>query len=98
MRQTVRVEGHIYTLSFSDDGTSLQTNQGPLHVALLSNQTLASRQSIPRLVFVKDQWVGRGTENILWLPSEHRSTEFAIHNNTVAFGYNTGRVSVIELA
>jgi uncharacterized protein with WD repeat len=97
LRDTSETDGTIYTLSFSNDGTFLQTNRGPIHPSILSDHAPKFRPNISRTAFVKDQWVGRGMENILWLPSEYRPNRVAIHESTIAFGYNTGRVIVIKL-
>jgi WD40 repeat protein len=93
---TLQVESIIETLSFSDDGTVLQTNRGPLKTTLLSNNAAISRASPLPPVFVKAQWVSQGTKNILWLPSEHRPSSVAVHGSTIAFGYLSGQVLFME--
>jgi WD40 repeat protein len=95
--QTLEVD-KVRTLSFSDDGAFLQTDRGPLYTAILSNCTATSLPDLPPSVSVKDQWVSRGRESILWLPSEHRQSRAAIHGSTIALGYPSGRISFIEFA
>jgi WD40 repeat protein len=94
--QTLKADA-VRTLSFSD-GKFLQTNRGPLLTAFLSDRAPASRPNFSCYVFVKDQWISRGMENILWLPSEHRPSHVAVHGSIVGFGYRSGRVSVMEFA
>jgi WD40 repeat protein len=96
--QTIEVGGVVDTLSFSDDGTLLETNRGSLHTAILSDHAAMSGPGLPRSIFVKEQWVSWGTKNILWLPPEHRPMRVAIYGNIVAFGYESGRVSFMKFA
>jgi hypothetical protein len=39
-----------------------------------------------------------GTDNILWLPPNYRPDCVGVHGNFVAFGYDSGRVMVFEIA
>jgi WD40 repeat protein len=96
--QTLEVDGLVQTLLFSDDGTFLQTNRGSLHTAFHSDSTIISRPNLPRPVLVKEQWVSRGMENILWLPSEHRPSRVAVYGSIVGCGYPSGRVTFMEFA
>ena len=96
--QTLEVDTAVDILSFSDDGTFLQTNRGSLHTAFLSDCATVSGLNIPCSVFVKEQWVSRGREKVLWLPSDHRPRVVAVHGNIIGLGYPSGRVTVIELA
>ncbi|PMD28771.1 WD40 repeat-like protein, partial [Hyaloscypha variabilis F] len=90
--QTLEVDAVVQTLSFSNDGTFLQTERGLLYTAILSDRVAISRPDPPRCIFVKQQWVSWGMENILWLPSEHRPSHVAVHDAIVAFGYRSSRV------
>jgi WD40 repeat protein len=96
--QTLKVGAVVHTLSFSDDGTFVQTDKGPLLTAFLSGGTAISGSNIPRTIFVKTPWVSRGREDILWLPPEHRPSHVAVHGSIVGFGHPSGRVSFIEFA
>jgi WD40 repeat protein len=91
--QTLQVDVIIRTLLFSDDGTFLKTDRGPLYTAFLSDCTAIS----PSL-FVKDRWVSLGMETILWLPSEYQPSSVAVYGSTIGFGYPSGRVLFIEFA
>jgi WD40 repeat protein len=96
--QTLEVDANVLTILFSDDGIFLQTNMGPLRTTILSDRATISRPDLPRSIFVKEQWVSWGTENILWLPSEYRPIHVAVHGGIVAFGYRSGRVLFMEFA
>ena len=96
--QTLEVNGAVRTLLFSNDGTFVQTDRGPLYIAFLSDGAVVSRPNLPRSVFVKEQWVSLDMENLLWLPSNHRPSCVAVHGSIVGFGYKSGRVLVMEFA
>jgi hypothetical protein len=36
------------------------------------------------------------TENILWIPADHRPTSFAVRDNILVMGHTSGRVTFIE--
>jgi WD40 repeat protein len=96
MLQTLEVGAPIRTLSFSDNRTFLQTNRGPLYTTFHSDIAAVSRPNLPHSVFIKEQWVSWGMENILWLPSEHRPSHVAVHGSIIGFGYLSGRATFIE--
>ncbi|KAF2008755.1 hypothetical protein BU24DRAFT_359758, partial [Aaosphaeria arxii CBS 175.79] len=100
LRQTFDIHAVVYTLSFSEDGTLLQTNRGslPIPTELLPPDTATNRLPLSPSVFVKDQWVHQHTKRILWLPPDHRSSCIAVHEGIVGFGYMSGRVMLIEFA
>jgi WD40 repeat protein len=98
-QQTLEVEATIYALSFSDDGTSLQTERESLPIPPpLSGATATNSPQPQPSIFVKDEWVSRHNERILWLPPEYRPHSVAVHRGIVAFGYTSGRVAIIEFA
>jgi WD40 repeat protein len=94
--QTLEVEAVIRTLSFTIDGLCLKTDRGLLDVISLSPSTASSRSNPSSRFFVKEQWVARGMENLLWLPSEYRPRCAAVRNSLVVLGHESGRVSVLE--
>jgi len=97
--QTLEVDGIVHTLSFSDDGTHLQTNRGTLPISPLSSTSPSILyQRLSSTIFVKDQWVYNQTRPILWLPPEYRTNCVTVHRSTVGFGYMSGRVMIMELA
>jgi hypothetical protein len=97
-KQTVKVDAVVDALSFSGDGTFLQTNRGSLYTTHHSGGVAAARPSLTPSVFVGEQWVTRGKDNILWLPFERRTSHVAVYENVVAFGYRSGGVLIMELA
>jgi WD40 repeat protein len=94
--QTLKGHSGIETLSFSLDGTSLQTNRGSLQCSLLIGSDMLPEPPLSSPVFVRDQWICHGADKILWLPSDYRSQITAIHGNTIGLGYQSGRVTIIS--
>jgi WD40 repeat protein len=94
--QTLKVDAVVQMLAFSDDGTFLQTNRGLLSTICHSDSAMISRPNLPHSVFVKEQWVSRGAENILWLPLKHRPSHVATHGSIISFGYPSERVTIME--
>jgi WD40 repeat protein len=59
--QTLDVGGIVNKLSFSDDGTHLQTHRGTLPISSLSSTSPAvPHQQLPPTIFVNGQWVCTG--------------------------------------
>jgi len=90
--QTFEVDNFVQDLSFSDDGTFLQSDRGPLCSDFLSRGIVVSQPSFPPSLFLKEQWISYGVEKILWLPSEYRLSCVAIYGNIIAFSYLSDRV------
>jgi WD40 repeat protein len=96
--QTLAVGAAVHTLSFSDDGTFLQTDRGPLYTTFLSDGVAIARQNLPCSIFIKEQWVSRGMQHVLWLPPEHRPSRVAVHGSLAGLGHRSGQVSFMEFA
>jgi WD40 repeat protein len=96
--QVFAVDAVVQTLQFSADGTFLQTNRGLLPITRLSHGATISRPNpnLSRSVFVKEQWISDGKENILWIPAEYRRSDVAFYEGTVGFGHQSGRVSFMK--
>jgi WD40 repeat protein len=99
LQQTLDVDSPVYALSFSDDGTYLQTDRGSLSIPSLSSTGPAvPRQRPSSVIFIRDQWVCSRTEPILWIPPEYRSACFAVYGGSIGFGHFSGRVTIMKLA
>jgi WD40 repeat protein len=92
-----RLMGHsnIQSLSFSHDGTLLQTNKGSFRIATLSSSAMISLN--PFSMSIKDEWVSFGTGHALWLPYNYRINTVARYGSIVGLGCSSGRVLVMEL-
>ena len=96
--QTFEVGATVTTLSFSNDGASLQTDRGSLSITPhFSSRTFISQPSIPSSVFVSDPWILINNERMLWLPADYRNAESTVYGNFIGLGCPAGRVTVIEL-
>ena len=94
--QTLEVGAVIRTISFSIDRVCLQTDRGLLNSTSLLQGRVPSRPNVSGGIFVKDQWVTWGMENLLWLPSDYRPSCTAVHGNVVVVGHTSGRVTIME--
>ena len=47
--------------------------------------------------YVNSHWVKWGTENVLYLPADHRPSAVAVRQNLLVIGHVSGRISFIEL-
>jgi WD40 repeat protein len=97
---TLEVGVTVQTLSFSVDGSCLETNRGLLNIttSLLLPEASPSGPAYPRGIFVKEQWVVQGNDNLLWLPFEYRSLVVAVHGSFIAFRHVFDQVSFLEFA
>ena len=94
--QALEVGARVNRISFSETGEYLETDKG-----ILSIQTSFSNLSPPQAqsfcnIFVQGDRITRGTENLLWLPSDYRATCSAFHLNLPALGHASGQVTVIQ--
>jgi WD40 repeat protein len=95
-RQTLKVNAVIRTLLFSSDGSYLDTDRGPVDTTSSLTGAVPPQPSVLHGVFVKEQWIARGMENLLWLPPDYRATSTAVRGNTAFLGHASGRVSIFE--
>jgi WD40 repeat protein len=100
LRVALAVGTKVFEMSFSDDASSLQTNRGRLDIS--SSLEIAASAAPAREqkkldfgtnVFVKDRFIARGLEDVLWLPPEYVASCAAVHGNRVAIGHESGRVT-----
>ena len=98
VRQTLKANAPIQTLSFSDDGAFIETDGGILHTISPPPSGRLSRRGLSGGVFAKQRWVTYEMENVLWLPSEYRPVCTAAYGSVVAIGHTSGHVSILEFA
>jgi WD40 repeat protein len=96
LQQTLEVDAVIRELSFSEDGSYLETDRGQLNIQSL--YTGNSSLEICNVGYiVKDKWVARETTNIIWLPSDYQPTISAVRDGILVLGHGSGRVTFMEL-
>ncbi|KAF3031956.1 hypothetical protein E8E12_002491 [Didymella heteroderae] len=95
--RTLQVHRYINSLKFSHDLSCLITNRGTYPTLLVCNEQYTTAEPMSA-VSVKENWVLRGEENTIWLPPGHRPYSLATCRSMAVFGYETGAVSILELA
>jgi hypothetical protein len=98
--QTLEVDAVVRALSFSADESCLKTNRGLLDVTtpLLSLGVFLPRLALSRGMFIKEQWVAWGKDNLLWLPPEYRPTSVTVRWGVAILGHASGRISFLKFA
>jgi len=96
--QTFKDCGLVSRLSFSSDGSCLETDWERLDLISLLPTTKPSRLRpvISRRIFVKDEWVVHGVDHMLWLPPDYRPLCSAVLGRFVVLGCRSGHVSIFE--
>jgi WD40 repeat protein len=94
--QTLEVGATVRTLSFSISGPYLQTDRG-----LLKVKSYSPPVSLPQIdpvtnLFIKEYWITRDSEKLLWLPSEYRPICSIFRGNILVFGCSSGQVTFME--
>ena len=99
--QSLPSELDISELAFCSNGSYLETSRGILELKHLPHcQSRFPFTSNPCPLYVGEQWVKWGTENILWLPPDYRqrrSACVAVRRNILAIGHESDRVTFIEI-
>ena len=95
--QTLRADTVIRTLSFSNQDSYLETDRGTLDIGSLSPGVVSPQSKPGHHVFVKENWVVQGLENLVWLPPDYRVNGAAAHGNTVVLGHRSGRVTIFAI-
>jgi WD40 repeat protein len=94
---TLNIGHSARSLSFSNDGTSIETNEQSFPISnTFSDVAVVSQPQFQASIFVKDQWISRHTERILWLPPEYRPYVSASYKSIVCLGYSSGKICFIE--
>jgi predicted NACHT family NTPase len=94
---TIELNSFISTLSFSSDAPLLETDRGLLPLEGWEGHYqfgVLPQQPLPRFrIFLKEYWIVRNLEKLLWLPPEYRGVCSDIRGNFIALGHNDGRVT-----
>jgi WD40 repeat protein len=97
LQRTLEV-GSISSLSFSIDGSRLETNKGPIKLGITPPDPSPSILWSQSLYSLNDDksWVMWNGHNILWLPPEYRPTCEKVQDNILAMGHASGRVTIAQ--
>jgi len=69
-------------------GALLQTLEG--HTSLVTSVAFSPHGKLLPTLLVSDKWVVENRANILWLPSEYRTTVIAVWNRSLALAFHRG--------
>ncbi|KAF1972832.1 hypothetical protein BU23DRAFT_641716 [Bimuria novae-zelandiae CBS 107.79] len=94
--QTLKTGSVVQRLWFNDAGDRLWSDRGVLLTIGPINNAASPIAPPMSLLLSGEEWVCWNGRRVLWLPSEYRSSVFAVHGNTVGFGYLTGRVLMLR--
>lgn len=101
--QTLNIGRSLSNILFDTTGSFLHTEIGTFNLdvpsASLPVQSTADYRRPRRHGYglnSNNMWIMRGYENLLWLPSEYRSSASAISASTVAIGCPSGRVLIFK--
>ena len=87
----------ISSLSFSIDGSHLETNRGSIKLGITPSDPTPSilswSWSLYSLSYDKS-WVMWNGHNVLWLPPEYRPKCEKVQDNTLVMGHASGRVTI----
>lgn len=93
--ETFQNEHTVMDLSFSADGTYLQTNRGELDIGgLLEDPQRSSHSSGFRWNILGD-WLMQGSRKMLWLPPDFREGESAYRDGLFALGRDSGPITFL---
>jgi WD40 repeat protein len=87
--------GAIHSITFSADGSSIETNTGAIQLPrFLSTSDIKKSSSCS--LSVKGHWLVYNSKNLLWLPHEFRPDSVAARDNTIALVMRGDRVIMLS--
>lgn len=95
--RTLKVHDYVGSPEFSHDWSHLIINRGIYPTLLVCKEQYTTAEPMS-VVSVRRGWVLRGEENTIWLLPDHRPFHLATYRSMAVFGYDTGAVSILELA
>jgi WD40 repeat protein len=95
--QKLEVNGIVTMMSFSTNGPFLETNKGVLEVEFYT-PPVSSPQTNTITKAIREHWLTRDSENLIWLPPEYRPACSAFQNNVLVLGCSSGQVVFIEFS
>ena len=96
LQQTLKVDVVIWRLSFSKSGPYLETDRGLLRFETTCFSTLPLQSEPISDIFVKERWVARDMEHLLWLPPAYRATCSAFQGSILVLGHASGQITILE--
>ena len=97
LQQTFK--GHsktIESVAFSLDGTQIETESGFINLQSDEINTPSVYPKYVYRIFVKEDWIMRDTERILWLPFEYRANCSNVEDYRIVLGHTSGQVTLLK--
>ena len=102
--QTLNTSKVLFNISFDSTGLYLHTEIGTIDISILSGSTILPTILEPYnpkyrgiALSLDGVWITYDSENLLWLPSEYRSSCLAVSGRTIGIGAGTGRVWICKV-
>jgi WD40 repeat protein len=89
--EKVLTYGTIRTLSFSENGSYLNTDRGYLRPKCLPQSPGKTLSDF----YVRIKWITRGTTKFLRLPPGYKPSAVAVHDNVIVLGHESGNLSFL---
>ena len=95
VQQNIEIDTEISRISFSKCGPYLETDKGLVRIPSSSDDTPRGQRPACN-IFLRERWVVRHGEDLLWLPPNYRVTYVIIPSNVVVLGHTSGGVTFLE--
>lgn len=99
LQQTLKTHATVHELEFSQDGSYLITDLGILQTqSQLGSDVSASTYGHGKIFIEEGIWINLEGKDVLWLPPYFRPVCSATHEDFIALGHGSGRVSFLRFS
>ena len=103
--QRITLASHVNVLSFTLDGSFIETSHGLLRLEGLQGRGALGVLPPPNVpqpqpqphIFVDGNWVLWDSQRLLWLPVDYRGSCSAVRSSIIVLGHRDGRVTFMEI-
>ena len=99
--QTIVLASYVNDISFTSDGSLLETDHGLLHLEGLQGHYPLGVSATPPTpqphIFLDGNWILRDSEKLLRLPADYRGRCSAVRGGILVVGQSDGRVTFMEI-
>jgi WD40 repeat protein len=96
--QIFQVDKTLHNLSFDCTGSLLYTTLGTIALQSMEGSSTRDIEEFKRPLYVTTSlspdsiWIKHAGENLLWIPSEYRSSCWSVNGSIVGIGVGSGRI------
>lgn len=98
--QTLHIEHIVSVKSFDFTNSYLSTDKGTIHLSPVSDERFTELDpEIPRFqhgISSDRTWITWSSEDLLWLPLEHRPSTYTVALSNICIGWASGRVLIFN--